>query len=288
MKSSMAKKSIIGLLLSAFILTVIIIGDWVFAAVIAGGAGMGMYEYFQLLRKKKGNPISILGIAVGVGFIVMAWYNTRHGNLLRANAGFGAVITFFVLLVLIIQFFQLLNRRERYSIHDLSITVFGAIYIGGFGSMLILLMGIGETLFDDNAALARLVILLPMWAAWGSDVGAYFAGSFWGKTRLFPDISPNKTLEGCGGGVVFSSMLFITSAVFLKIPIGHALLLAPVASICGQIGDFSESAFKRELGVKDSGTIFGPHGGFLDRIDSLLFTTPVVYFYFIWFYPWPS
>jgi phosphatidate cytidylyltransferase len=275
-----------GLFLSAFILTVIIIGDYVFALVIAAGAGAGMWEYFQLLRKKKANPLTVLGIIFGLGFIGLAWYSTRHGDFVQANASFGAVITFFVLFVLIIQFMQLLNRRERYSILDLSITVFGAIYIGGFGSMLILLMGIGEKLFlPDNPALSRLIILLPMWAAWGSDVGAYFAGSFWGKTKLFPDISPNKTLEGCAGGVVFSSMLFITSAVFLKIPIMHALLLAPIASICGQIGDFSESAFKRELGVKDSGTMFGSHGGFLDRIDSLLFSTPVVYFYFIWFYP---
>jgi len=164
MKSSMAKKSAMGLFLSAFILTVIIIGDYVFALVIAAGAGAGMWEYFQLLRKKKANPLTVLGIIFGLGFIGLAWYSTRHGDFVQANASFGAVITFFVLFVLIIQFMQLLNRRERYSILDLSITVFGAIYIGGFGSMLILLMGIGEKLFlPDNPALSRLIILLPMW-----------------------------------------------------------------------------------------------------------------------------
>lgn len=288
MNSAMAKKSAMGLFLSAFILTVISYGGVVFLVVIAGGAAVAMWEYFQLLRKKNVKPLTFFGIGVGTAFMFMAYQSNQSkiNTLLKANASFGAVITFFVLVVLIIQFIQLLNKRERYSILDLSTTVFGAIYIGGFGSMLILLMGIGEALFPDNTALSRLVVLLPMWAAWGSDVGAYFAGSFFGKTRLFPDISPNKTLEGCGGGVLFSSALFITSSVLLKIPIGHALILAPIASVCGQIGDFSESAFKRELGVKDSGTMFGSHGGFLDRIDSLLFTTPVVYYYFIWFYPW--
>lgn len=286
MKSNMGKKIATGLGLGAFALLVIADANYFLLAAVGLFAGMGMWEYYQLLRKKNVKPMTVLGILAGESFILMSFYSSKHGDMLQAGAGFGTVIAFYVLLVLVIQFIQIVNHRERYSILDLSTTVFGSIYVGGFGSLIFPLLGFGHNEFSNSEFLPRLILFLPFWAAYGSDVGAYFAGSFLGKTRLFPDISPKKTLEGCIGGVLISTIGTIIIGMCIKLPFTHGLLLGLTASICGQIGDLSESAFKREIGVKDSSAIFGTHGGFLDRLDSILFVFPVIYYYFIWFCPW--
>jgi phosphatidate cytidylyltransferase len=282
----MGKKIATGLGLATFAVLIILDANYFLLAAVGMFGGMGMWEYYQLLRQKNVKPMTVLGILAGESFIVMSFFSAKQGDMLQAGAGFGTVIAFYVLLVLVIQFIQIVNHRERYSILDLSTTVFGSIYIGGFGSLIFPLLGFGHNEFPDSEVLPRLILFLPYWAAYGADVGAYFAGSFLGKTRLFPEISPKKTLEGCIGGVVMSTIGTIVIGLFIKLPFIHGLLLGLIASIAGQIGDLSESAFKREIGVKDSSTIFGSHGGFLDRLDSILFVFPVIYYYFIWFCPW--
>ena len=171
---------------------------------------------------------------------------------------------------------------------DLGATVFGSLYIGAFGSFLVLLMNYGQMHFPHDVFRARLVVFLPMWAAWGNDVGAFFIGKFFGKNKIFPELSPKKTLEGCLGGLAVSMAGFFLMFMILgdHLNLFHGILLGLVAGAFGQIGDLSESALKREVGIKDSGTVFGSHGGFLDRIDSVLFTAPVVYHYFLWVHPW--
>jgi phosphatidate cytidylyltransferase len=289
MKSSMAKKVSTGLVLGGGMLTVMILDPQKripLLIVALLGTGMGLWEYYTMLQKKNVKPLIFLGIGVGLLFVLLAYKSMLQGSMLRAGATFGTVITFFVFLVLVIQFFQIVNRRERYSILDLATTVFGSIYIGGFMSMVFLLLGFGMKKFPDNNALVFLVIFLPMWCAWGSDVCAYFVGSFIGRTRIFPELSPKKTLEGCLGGLLGAMVGVTIICSFIKIPVYHGILLGFVGGAAAQIGDLSESAFKREVGVKDSGRTFGSHGGFLDRSDSFLFALPVIYHYFIWFCPW--
>jgi phosphatidate cytidylyltransferase len=126
-------------------------------------------------------------------------------------------------------------------------------------------------------------MLLAMCAAWVSDTGAYFVGTFWGRHKLAPKVSPKKTIEGTLGGAVIStgSMLVFglayTNMLGARVDFIMLALLCPVFSIIGMLGDLTASAIKREYDIKDFGAIMPGHGGLLDRFDSLMFTLPAVY-----------
>jgi phosphatidate cytidylyltransferase len=282
----MRTKVVVGISLAAVMLVVIGLGGgWLFTFTLAG-AGMALWEYYSLLRMKNIRPLVGLGIGFGLSFIIVPFIGREKSFFGSGSGSIGAIVTVYVFSILVIQFWQIVQRKTRHSILDLSVTVFGSLYIGAFLGFLIMLMNIANTQFPDKPFSNRLIVMLPMWAAWGSDAGAYFFGSFFGRNRIFPELSPKKTLEGCIGGMLTSMTGFCFASLFIHIPFFHALLLGIVASAFGQIGDLSESALKRELNIKDSGKVFAGHGGFLDRADSLLFTLPVIYYYFAWVDPW--
>jgi phosphatidate cytidylyltransferase len=129
-----------------------------------------------------------------------------------------------------------------------------------------------------------LVVMTLMFAWWG-DTGGYFAGRFLGRHKLYPAVSPNKTVEGAIGGLVGSvAGAMAASLGYLRaVPLSHSIPLAIVAGVLGQAGDLSESLIKRSTGVKDSGAIVPGHGGILDRVDALLMASVTVYMYAVWF-----
>ena len=129
----------------------------------------------------------------------------------------------------------------------------------------------------------ELLICFLLLTIWATDVGAFFAGRRWGKRKLAPHISPGKTFAGFWGGVVLASLTSGGVAYGLSLPHDWltAILLGAVLSVVGQLGDLAESMLKREAGVKDSSRFIPGHGGVLDRLDSLLFATPV-YYLFLW------
>ncbi|ALJ91516.1 phosphatidate cytidylyltransferase [Thermus aquaticus] len=128
---------------------------------------------------------------------------------------------------------------------------------------------------------------LPLVASFATDIGAYFAGRFFGRHKLAPEISPGKTLEGSMGGILFSflALLAYTALVREVFPFGllELWLFSLLLSLAAQLGDLAESMLKRFAGVKDSGRFLPGHGGLLDRIDSLLFTFPLTYFLVVLF-----
>ena len=134
-------------------------------------------------------------------------------------------------------------------------------------------------LHDITPALA----IAPLVGAFMSDTGAYFAGRAFGKRKLCPAVSPNKTVEGCVGGFIGSIVGMIVYHLIVKATISLDLgwvmiiVLGIVGSLLGQIGDLSFSVIKREYGIKDYGAIFPGHGGVLDRFDSVLFVSPAYY-----------
>ena len=128
-------------------------------------------------------------------------------------------------------------------------------------------------------------VLLALGLAWFTDTGAYFAGRFAGRHSLYEAVSPKKTVEGGIGGLVASVVWAVFGSVgYLRgeLPLWHAIALGLVGGVLGQAGDLCESLLKRSTGVKDSGTIVPGHGGVLDRVDALLMTTVVVFFYTRW------
>ena len=128
-------------------------------------------------------------------------------------------------------------------------------------------------------------VVLALGSAWFADTGAYFAGRFAGRHKLYAAVSPNKTVEGAIGGLVAGLAWAIFGSLgYLRkdLPLAHAVPLGLVAGVLGEVGDLGESLLKRSMGVKDSGTIVPGHGGILDRVDALLMTTVVVFFYARW------
>jgi phosphatidate cytidylyltransferase len=111
------------------------------------------------------------------------------------------------------------------------------------------------------------------------DTAAYFGGRMYGRTRLAPSISPNKTVEGLVAGVIGGTLVFWLAGLYQDWLTGpHALLLGFCVAVAAPVGDLFESLIKRDLQVKDTGSLFGPHGGVLDRLDAVIFSIPMAYF----------
>ncbi len=174
------------------------------------------------------------------------------------------------------------------ALSSVSATVFGVVYIALLAGFLI-----GVRMLAD--AFARAAIphlsskLLTMFFAMVmmTDTGAYYTGRTVGRHKLAPRISPGKTIEGSIGGLISA---IITGPLcklifFPEIPIVHAAALGAAIGVIGQIGDLAESLLKRGAGVKDSGALLPGHGGMLDRVDSILFCAPLLYYYSILFLP---
>jgi phosphatidate cytidylyltransferase len=171
-----------------------------------------------------------------------------------------------------------------------AVTIIGALYTGGMLSFAYAIRyhpyasaPTSGSLF--NLPSGGLLLLLPVFVTWASDIGAYAVGRTMGKHKLIPSVSPGKTVEGSIGGLAASMLvawaytqfaLHPSHLGFRSQPLG-ALAFGAVLSVAAQIGDLAESLFKREAGVKDSSHLIPGHGGVLDRFDSLLFVMPVAF-----------
>jgi len=132
-------------------------------------------------------------------------------------------------------------------------------------------------------ALGRWILLFALVITWVGDTAAYFVGRALGKHPFAPHLSPKKTWEGAIASMAAALLVGWLLSTRINVPLPVVLGLAAAGNIAGQTGDLLESAFKRSAGVKDSGTILPGHGGMLDRIDALILTIPVVWYYWIWF-----
>lgn len=160
----------------------------------------------------------------------------------------------------------------RHAASEAALLFFGVMYIPCLLSYLVLLR---------SQPFGVEWILLIMFIVMSGDSAAYFIGSRYGKRRLYPEVSPKKSVEGALGGVAGSLLgaLLAKLLFFNEISVADVLLASLLIGTLGQIGDLFESLLKRSCGVKDSGTIFPGHGGILDRLDSILFAAPAAYYY---------
>lgn len=139
--------------------------------------------------------------------------------------------------------------------------------------------------YEQSPLLGAKMVLLVCLLVWAADTGAYFAGKNFGKRKMAPSVSPNKTVEGLIGGVIAAVTVTLTAAHYFSIPFSSLVMLGLVAlltSFASVLGDLAESMFKRVAGVKDSGSILPGHGGILDRIDSLTAAFPVFTVLYFW------
>ena len=176
-----------------------------------------------------------------------------------------------------------LRRRGdwRPALGDVATTLFGASFVGILFGYLVRLRVLDEGLRGEETG-SDLVFLL-FFVVWSSDVAAYYVGSAWGRRPLAPSVSPRKTIEGAAGGVAGALVAaFIAKGWFMRrLSVGDCLALGTSLPLIGILGDLVESMFKRGAGVKDSATLVPGHGGILDRVDSLLYAAPVLYYYYV-------
>ena len=229
-------------------------GSWWLLAIIALISTLTYVEYSAILKVDP--VIRVVGVAAGLALLVVPFDQS------------------FLLLLLLALFAVALPLRSddlRASFHQSAAMFLGVVYIFGAIKTAYLL---GR---NPRWLLFALVI------NWIGDSGAYYVGSQFGKHKLAPRISPGKSWEGAIASVFFSTAFFVFVAPhFLPVSLPVAGLLGLVGNIAGQFGDLAESALKRAMGVKDSGTLLPGHGGMLDRVDSVLFTVPAIYALTIW------
>ncbi len=222
---------------------------------------VGMTEFFRLMEAKGYEPSRLLGYAAGVAVSVHVY---------RGGPALTLVVTLILLLIMIREIFR---PKVDKAVTNIAVTVLGVMYVGWLASHFVMLR--------ELPGGARLVFFAAL-VIWACDTAAYVVGILIGRKKLIPRISPGKTWAGAIGGAVGGALAGWGCAVaflpFITPLAGAALGLA--SAILGQLGDLVESLLKRDAGIKDSAELIPGHGGILDRVDSLLFSVPVIYYWF--------
>jgi len=241
---------------------------YVFDAVIALIACGALYEFLTLGRRKGYKVPMVLCILVML-FIIAAFV------LEPVSVEMGVFIT----LLVVPAWFVFSPGALEEALPSSGIAVMATLYVGMLGGSLIRLR---NDFADPQKTGPKLVFFLVL-VVWLGDAGAYYIGKRFGKHLLSPRISPKKTIEGLVGGIAVSivTAIVIHFTFFQAFPLLHAIIAGIILSLAGVIGDLAESMWKRSAAVKDSGALFPGHGGFLDRFDSVFYTAPILYVYWV-------
>lgn len=216
------------------------------------------------------------GMLAKLGLKPSLWMAIVGGLILTGGAYFyndgypGPTIT----IILFLHLIATVALYPRYSLLDGAGTLMGTLYVGLLSYFYML-----RTLPDG-----WIWLIFMLAGTWACDTAAYFVGKAFGRKRIAPVLSPKKTLEGAIGGLLGSFLIGCFFAlIYPFLPLPKILLLGLLVGAAAEVGDLLESAFKRQAGVKDSSTLIPGHGGILDRIDSALFTAPLVYYFVLLF-----
>jgi phosphatidate cytidylyltransferase len=270
--SELAKRVIVALIIAPIAVVAAWFGDAALATLLSVVAGLAAWELCRMARAS-GVPV-LDGITIACAAALPLLSHAVRLNIVRPSPAWFAVA---LLLVTTVTIF--VRAIEQRPLAVAAVSVFAVFYTGG-------MLSFAYDLRYHNYAIGRagqsLVLLFPVLLTWASDVGAYFVGRLIGRTKLMPSVSPAKTIEGALGGIALSVAVCWLYVRYLLVPNGE-LGLSPLGILCfgvliavaAQVGDLFESLLKREAKVKDSSNLLPGHGGFLDRVDSLLFVLPV-------------
>jgi len=260
----MLKQRVITAIWGIPLLTAIIwFGEPWFTLLVAIWGVLAAFEFYRLVTTSKVSPITYFGLIWVLLFIISPHFEY---NFLTPLLLTSAVILSLVWL--------LFRPQKEGAFTGWAWTMAGILYLGWLLSYLVALRGLDA---------GRNWVFFALFTTFASDTAAFFVGRALGKHHLAPNISPGKTWEGAISGVfgaIIVSLLFILpTPLSLPLLYWQAILLGLIVSVFGQLGDLAESLFKRNTGVKESGKLIPGHGGFLDRIDSVVFTGAVVYYF---------
>lgn len=265
---------ITGVALLAIAVVAINLGPLVALALIVVVVALSAGEFYNALRVAGYQPATLLGLAASVAMPIAVYYR-----------GTQAVALVLALSIVFGLLWFLAGVATEMPVMNIGVTLLGIVYVGVLGSFGAAMLEVASRAGlngDDGTGLLLAAIVVTV----GYDVGAFFAGRSFGRTPLAA-VSPNKTTEGLIGGAVASLLAAVVffGVINLVEPFEtygtwtDALLLGVVGAIVAPLGDLGESLIKRDLGIKDMGSVLPGHGGFLDRFDALLFVLPAVYFF---------
>jgi phosphatidate cytidylyltransferase len=253
-----AKRILFAIPAIAFAITITVAGGLVFTIAMIGVGVLCLREYLTMTAAVR--PIQRAAYVAVPALILAAHFGTAFNVLLILAAAFPVL------------FFFGADRHHRDGITmSMGVTLLGIVWIGIPLVHAVLLRDL-----PDHGAALLIDVLVGTFAA---DTGAYATGRMFGSHKIAPSLSPNKTLEGLLGGFLIGTMAFWFAGLYQDWLSGvDALIIGAAIAAIAPVGDLFESMLKRDLGTKDTGTLFGPHGGILDRLDAVFFTVVVGYY----------
>jgi phosphatidate cytidylyltransferase len=264
--NNLTQRIITGVLGAATIITAVCLGPWTYFIIFFLMGFFILREFYKLAAADNIVPQHTLGMVCGLSIFVLSF-------LIEMNYLVDQYYFLVFPLIALIFIIKLYKKTERKPFTNIAFTVLGLVYI----SLPIALMNFAafrDGKYDFEIILGSLLIL------WATDTGAYFAGTFLGKHKLFERISPKKTWEGFLGGALLAMVFAFGMSYFGdSLTLAQWLVVGVIIVIGGSFGDLVESLLKRSIEIKDSGNVLPGHGGFLDRFDGLLISAPFLVAY---------
>ncbi|MBB4823898.1 phosphatidate cytidylyltransferase [Sporosarcina luteola] len=259
----MKQRILTAIIALALFIPLVVIGGLPFTIAIYVIATVGLYE---LLKMRELHLLSVEGIITWAAMAILL-IPSEWAVQVEQSVGMSKIEMAFALVLLLLIYTVI--AKNRFTFDHAAFSVLGALYVG-----------IGFYYLVETRYYGLEYIIYALLVIFSTDSGAYFTGRKIGKRKLWPEISPNKTVEGFIGGIVYAIIFACILQAIHPIVSSYIvlILITIVASIVGQLGDLVESALKRHYKIKDSGKILPGHGGILDRFDSLLFVLPLLHF----------
>ncbi|MCA9874906.1 MAG: phosphatidate cytidylyltransferase [Anaerolineales bacterium] len=261
------QRALIALTLGPLALYLVYLGGWYYFLPITAIIISATYEFGQMMQR--------MGLHISLWILIPAVVLQLLNGQWPEYQLFGVLFLVSLLVMLAYVLWLYERRLSDTAPMDWMAMMGGLVLLGWVGSHFLRLRGVETSAWQWT--------ILALVSTWAADSGAYLVGKFMagrilGRHQLSPRLSPNKTVEGYIGGVVLGTAITLTFAYFLKLPWLPSLVLGLLASIVSPLGDLGISLLKREAKIKDSGTVFGVHGGALDRIDSVLWSVTMAYY----------
>jgi phosphatidate cytidylyltransferase len=247
---------------------------------IGAAAAVGAWEFFRLGEQAGARPLTVLGVIWALLFVAAALFNGERAASPEAAEYVDWATAALLAAAAVLPLVWLTIFRREVALESWAWTLAGILYAGWMLSHYVMLRQLDH---------GRELVIMAVFTTFACDTAAYFVGRAWGRHRMTPTVSPNKTWEGAAGGfagavAAAAALCYLLNLGDWSLPLGYleAVGLGCLVGVGAQIGDLAESLFKRRAGVKDSGHLLPGHGGLLDRIDSLVFTGVIVYYFVLW------
>lgn len=267
--NNLTQRLITGILGSAAIITGVSLGEWTYFAIFFIICLFTLLEFYNLVGLDGMAPQKAYGTLCGVALFVLSFFIEGKISL----GGKIIPVEYYILifpLISCIYMIKLYKRFERKPFTNIAFTFLGIFYVAVPFALL-------NAVVHEDGHYNYEIILGILLILWASDTGAYFAGTLFGKRKLFERISPKKSWEGFAGGAVLAMVFVFGLSSFLhSLTVQEWIIVGIIIIVGGTFGDLIESLLKRSIEIKDSGDSLPGHGGFLDRFDGLLISAPFI------------